>query len=167
MYNGNGNGRPLSRKKQAQLFVILVLAWATQTLLHQWGYGQTVNSNEAAVEKFVPGSARLQAGTTIEIRNEATIVGAEVKLKQVCRWSDADASVFAPIADLVLVRLGPSIPFRAVTVNEIKTILRDAGVNIATVNFVGAGSCTIGRSDVQFNEGEALQKWIDAHDSKT
>ncbi|MBC8107543.1 MAG: flagellar basal body P-ring formation protein FlgA [Anaerolineae bacterium] len=163
----NGNGRPLSRKKTAQLFVILVLAWATQTLLHQWGFGQTVNPNEAVAEKFVPGSARFASGATIEIRSEATIVGAEVKLKQVCRWSDADASIFAPIADLVLVRLGPSVPFRAVTVNEIKTILRDAGVNIATVNFVGAGSCTIGRSDVQFNEGEALQKWIDAHDTKT
>lgn len=158
----NGNGRPLSRKKTTQLFVILVLAWATQTLLHQWGYGQTVNE-----EKFVPGSARFPAGATIEIRGEATVVGAEVKLKQVCRWSDADASIFAPIADLVLVRLGPSVPFRSVTVNEIKTILRDAGVNISTVNFVGAGSCTIGRSDVQFNEGEALQRWIDAHDAKT
>jgi flagella basal body P-ring formation protein FlgA len=163
----NGNGRPLSRKKTAQLFVILVLAWATQTLLHQWGFGQTVGASEPAAEKFVPGSARFASGATIEIRSEATVVGAEVKLKQVCRWSDGDASIFAPIADLVLVRLGPSVPFRAITVNEIKTILRDAGVNIATVNFVGAGSCTIARSDVQFNEGEALQKWIDAHDDKT
>ncbi|CAN5598756.1 hypothetical protein BH09PLA1_BH09PLA1_32860 [soil metagenome] len=163
MYNnGNGNGRPLSRKKTTQLFVILVLAWATQTLLHQWGYGQTVNE-----EKFVPGTARFMAGATIEIRGEATIVGAEVKLKQVCRWSDSDAPVFAPIADLVLMRLGPSVPFRSVTVNEIKSTLRDAGVNIAAVNFVGAGSCTVGRSDVQFNEGQALQKWIEAHDGKT
>src|SRR5688500_14996050 len=136
----NGNGRPLNRRKTAQLFVILVLAWATQTLLHQWGYGQALSGGE---EEFVPGTARFDAGATIEIRGEATIVGAEVKLKQVCRWSDADASVFAPIADLTLVRLGPSVPFRAITANEIKSILRDAGVNIATVNFVGAGSCTI------------------------
>lgn len=162
MYN-NGNGRPLNRKKTAQLFVILVLAWATQMLLYQWGYGQTVNTGE---ERFVPGTARFDAGATIELRSEATVVGAEVKLKQVCRWSDADAQVFAPIADLTLMRLGPSVPFRSISVNEIKAILRDAGVNIATVNFVGAGSCTIARADVEFNEGQALQKWIDAHDGK-
>jgi hypothetical protein len=34
------NGRPLGARKKVQLMVILtILAWATQTLFHQWGYG--------------------------------------------------------------------------------------------------------------------------------
>ncbi len=37
------NNRPLSKRKQVQLLVLLtILAWATQTMLHQLGYGQEV-----------------------------------------------------------------------------------------------------------------------------
>ena len=42
MMNNNG-GRPLGMRKTVQLMVILtILAWATQTLLSQWGYGATL-----------------------------------------------------------------------------------------------------------------------------
>ena len=35
--------RPYSMRKTVQLMVILtLLAWATQTLFHQWGYGATI-----------------------------------------------------------------------------------------------------------------------------
>lgn len=174
--NWNGNGpRPLSKKKTVQLLVILtILAWATQTLLHQWGYGQTIQQPTTqpqmlpafSEEKFVPGSQRFAIGATLEVRSDATVIGGEVKLKQICRWSDADAAVFAPIGDLVLMRLGQNVPFRSISVAEIKSLLHDAGVNIAAINFVGAGSCTVGRSDIEFNEGEALQKWLDAREGK-
>src|SRR4051794_14260735 len=177
MMNFNGGGpRPLSKKKTVQLMVILtILAWATQTLFHQWGYGQTTEAQSTDVpatqpqysdEKFVPGTQRFAMGATLELRSEATVIGGEVKLKQVCRWSDTDAPVFAPIADLVLMRLGQNVPFRSISIADIKSLLHDAGVNIAAINVVGAGSCTVGRSDVEFNEGEALQKWLDARDGK-
>src|SRR5687767_5024757 len=94
------NGRPVSMRKKVQLMVALtILAWATQTLFQQWGYGQgvpaqTAPAPAAPVERFVPGTARFAAGATLELRGEATVVGPEVKLPQVCRWSGADAGVF-------------------------------------------------------------------------
>jgi flagella basal body P-ring formation protein FlgA len=170
MMNGQGP-RPLSRKKTIQLLIILtIFAWATQTLLHQWGYGQTTQPADPqptfSEEKFVPGTQRFEMGATLELRSEATVIGGEVKLKQICRWSDTDAPVFAPMAELVLMRLGQNVPFRSISVAEVKSLLHDAGVNLVAINFVGAASCTVGRSDVEFNEGEALQKWLDAREGK-
>jgi len=176
MMYGNGGPRPLSKKKTVQLMVILtILAWATQTLFHQWGYGQTTDAQSTDVpatqpqysdEKFVPGTQRFAMGATLELRSEATVIGGEVKLKQVCRWSDTDAPVFAPIADLTLMRLGQNVPFRTISIADVKSLLHDAGVNIAAINIVGAGSCTVGRSDVEFNEGDALQKWLNAREGR-
>ena len=51
------NGRPISMRKKVQLMVALtLLAWATQTLFHQWGFGQGVAASPQ--EKFVLGTAR-------------------------------------------------------------------------------------------------------------
>src|SRR5918993_1048006 len=104
------NGRPLGIRKTVQLMVILtILAWATQTLLAQWGFGQAVGmpyisgtapaaevaESREPRESFVPDSnASRAAGSpaTLEIRGEATIVGTEVRLKQVSRWSERDAA---------------------------------------------------------------------------
>ncbi len=67
------NGRPLGVRKKVQLLVILtLLAWATQTLFHQWGYGAerriappaedvtAPSGHDMAPEKFVPGTGDLQ-----------------------------------------------------------------------------------------------------------
>src|SRR5256885_7236820 len=94
------NGR-ISKRTTIQLMVILtILAWATQTLFHQWGFGAEIGGADSAAdvaatggaEKFVPGEPRY-AGAVLEVRAEATVVGTEVTLKQVCRWSNADAGV--------------------------------------------------------------------------
>src|SRR3954468_18560158 len=155
------NGRPLSMRKKVQLMVALtILAWATQTLFHQWGYGAEITAQENE-EKFVP-AASTAFGATLEMRPEATIVGAEVKLKQVCRWSDSDNNVLAPLADLVVVRIVPGKPFKSISMNEIKSILMDAKVNLSGINFVGALSCTINRSDANYDEHASMQQWIDA-----
>src|SRR5689334_15072784 len=115
------NGR-ISKRKTVQLMVALtILAWATQTLLHQWGFGAEVTA-EPAMEKFVPGSSTI-GGATLEMRDEATIVGTEVKLKQLCRWCDSDNAALSPIADLVIVRITPEKPFKSISVNEIKNLL--------------------------------------------
>src|SRR5277367_2047023 len=139
------NNRRLTKRKQVQLLVLLtLLAWATQTLLHQWGYGQEVPSvplSDAAAlaampdvpggEKFVPNDADSTPAGTLEMRQDASVYGADITLKQVCRWSDADAAVFTPIADLTLVHLPDGVSFRAITVEDVRQTLHGAGVNIA------------------------------------
>jgi flagella basal body P-ring formation protein FlgA len=167
----NPNGRPLSRRKRAQILVLLtILAWATQTLMHQLGYGAEVDATPVAQpsdlhhppERFVPSTPRMMRGATLALRGEATVIGEEVRLKQVCRWSDDDAAVFAPIGDLVLARLGQGMPFRSISMDEIKAMLHDAGVNLGPINFVGTTSCTVSRSDVEYDETVALRQWIEA-----
>src|SRR3954463_7469004 len=97
--------RPLSPRKTVQLMVILtILAWATQTLFHQWGYGGLIlptagtpviaNASPAtqpgAVSARSARSATTQAAAsadpatcaTIELRDEAVISsGSDVTLK--------------------------------------------------------------------------------------
>jgi flagella basal body P-ring formation protein FlgA len=160
-------GRPLGIRKTVQLMVILtILAWATQTLLSQWGYGATPAE---AKESFVPpadnGGGSKTGTATLEVRGEATVIGGDVKLKQVCRWNAKDNAQFAPIADLVLVRLGADAPYRTLTVQELKQILHDAGVSLSGINFSGAVSCTVDRTDVTVDEGKALQKWVAAREA--
>jgi flagella basal body P-ring formation protein FlgA len=172
MMNNNG-GRPLGMRKTVQLMVILtILAWATQTLLSQWGYGATPGVAEAKEakesqtqgESFVPaarsdGGGAKSAPATLEIRGEATVIGGDVKLKQICRWNAKDNAFFAPFADLVITRLDANAPYRSLTVPQLKELLHDAGVNLSNINFSGAVTCTVDRSDVAVDETDALQKW--------
>jgi flagella basal body P-ring formation protein FlgA len=164
-------------RKKVQLMVALtILAWATQTLLHQWGFGNDLSAQERAAadrpapskasERFVPGTGRFAAGATLELRTEATVLGTEVKLKQVCRWSKGDDAVFAPLADLVLVRFDEGQPFRPVTLEQIRSTLHDAGVNLAVVRFAGPTSCTVARSDAEYDENEALLQWANAKQAR-
>lgn len=158
----HGNGRPLGMRKRMQVLIaVVLLAWATQTLLRQWGYGAVVADSEPA-EQFVPDSSRGAEPVSLELRSEATIVGADIKLKQVCRWSDHDAAFFAPLADLTLSRVTSRAPFRAVTITQIRQTLHDAGVNLALVRFAGPVSCTVTRSDADYDESAALRQWAEA-----
>src|SRR5580658_4814874 len=119
----NNNNPRLSKRKQIQLLVILtILAWATQTLMHQWGFSQVVSSAidlsdmpAATDEKFVPNAADSTPSGTLELRQEATVSGPDVKLKQICRWSDADAAVFTPIADTTLLQFSANEPNRTIS----------------------------------------------------
>lgn len=170
------NNRGLGKRKQVQLLVVLtLLAWATQTLLRQWGYGQEVApaspsdqtasasaSDFSGDEKFVPGDSVGSPAGTLELRQEASISGPDVTLKQVCRWSDADAAVFTPIADLTLLHLPDQVSFRTITVDDIRQTLHESGVNIAMIDFSGTTSCNVTRSDAQVDSHESLQQWIDS-----
>src|SRR5262245_1491793 len=131
------NGRISKRKTVTLMIALTILAWATQTLMHQWGFGAEITASPTtepafvdSQEKFVPADP-VSVGATLEMRNEATIVGPEIKLKQVCRWMTADNTAIAPIADLVVARIAPGKPFKSISVNEIKSVLRDAKVNLA------------------------------------
>ncbi|MDB5353554.1 MAG: flagella basal body P-ring formation protein FlgA [Phycisphaerales bacterium] len=162
--------RPISNRKKVQFLVALtILAWATQVLMHQLARGEEAPApppEPVASERFVPGTARFAAGATLELRGEATVTGAEVKLRQICRWADSDRDVFAPVAELTIARLTGTAPFQAVTIDEIRQTLHDAGVNVAVVRFSGPTSCTVARGDVQYDEKTALQQWIDAREGK-
>jgi flagella basal body P-ring formation protein FlgA len=196
----NGNGRPLSKKKQVQLMICLtILAWATQTLRHQWGYGATVEwttpdaptvagtNADSAVdpaivpavspttapsedaddaisgkEVFVPGSSRFVNGATLELRSEASIIGGDIQLKQICRWTDDDKPVFAPIADFVVDHIRQGTAFRSINVATLKSTLHDAGINMANINIVGSTTCAVTRCDAQTNQQDALNQWIDS-----
>ncbi len=158
------NGRPLTSRKKVQLLLALtILAWATQTLFAQWSRGAEV-AGAASSEAFVPRGGGALAGASLELRGEARVFGAEVKLKQVCRWSDADKAMFTPVADLVLVKLDSRRPFRVLEVKDVRQLLEEAGVNVALIRFSGPIECTVSRTDVELKEGEALEQWIKTRD---
>lgn len=149
----NNNGRPLTKRQTLRIMILLLLLmWATQTLLAQWARGEM---------KFVPPSELPPA--VIELRQEATVQGADVCLKHIARWEERDNAALTPAADLVVLRLSRNSPYKTITMAEVKQLLTDAGVNMAAVRLRGATRCTVNRADVRFNEGEALTKWLDAH----
>jgi flagella basal body P-ring formation protein FlgA len=149
----HNNGRPLSARKKVQLLIALtILAWATQTLLHQWARG---------AEIFV-GRSGAASGGTLELRGEAKVQGAEVKLRQVCRWSEDDATLFAPVADVVLAKLDTGRPYKKIDVRDVRQVLEEARINVAMVRFSGPLECTVSRSDTDLKHGEALEQWVKA-----
>lgn len=168
MYSPNGR---ISKRKTVQLMIALtILAWATETLMHQWGFGAEITANAQNTdaepqEKFLPADPQ-ELSATIELRGEATIVGSDLKLKQVCRWSDADNAAMAPLADLIIAHMNPAKPFKSISVEDIKQTLREAGVNISGINFVGTMNCTINRSDAQYDPHAGLNQWIDARNGE-
>jgi flagella basal body P-ring formation protein FlgA len=131
------NDKPIGRRKATRmLIVMLVLFWATQVLLQQWGFG--------AEMRFVhPSASPAATEAMLEMRSSAAVAGSEVTLRQICRWSDADAAVFEPVGDVILARLVPGMPLRSITLDEVRSALRDAGINLARVRFAGATLCAV------------------------
>ena len=114
------------------------------------------------VERYVPSEHT--PVSSIEMRDEATVATGNVTLKQICRWPDADAESFAAVADLIVLRLGDGKAFGTLSIDQLQSMLRDAGVNPSMVNFSGAATCTVSRSDVKLDEGEALRAWVGTTD---
>jgi flagella basal body P-ring formation protein FlgA len=157
------NGRPLSMTKKVKILIALtILAWATQTLFHQWGFGQEISPAAQATENFVPPSTLTAGAGTLELRSGATVYGAEIQPKQICRWSNADASGLAPIADLVIQRFDKGSGSRTISLDDVRGTLRDAGVNLAVIRFAGCVSCKVTRSDAAAPGRSDLQQWIAA-----
>jgi flagella basal body P-ring formation protein FlgA len=154
-------GRPLPTRSRIRLTIaLMILAWATQLLLHQWGYGAEAQS-AAGAERFVAPAAS-GAAAVLELRDEATVYGTEVRLKQLFRWSERDAAAAGAVGELVLLRFDANAPYKSISLDEIKTTLRDAGVSLAALRFTGATACTVSRADTQVDQTTALQQWVDA-----
>jgi flagella basal body P-ring formation protein FlgA len=147
-----------------RLIILAMFAWAALSLMRLSCYAQDAASAPDLTEgdKFVPSDSVSSPAGTLELRQQATVFGGDVKLKQVCRWSDEDAPVFTPIADLVILHLSDKTAFRPISVDDVRQTLHDAGINIAMIDFAGATSCTISRSDVPLDAHDAMQQWIDA-----
>lgn len=188
-----GNGRPLTKKQLVRLTLgLTILAWATQTLFAQWGFGAELTTNApiaihesaagttpaAAVgggtpavaprsapatgERFISARPLMPAGGTLEIRPEARVFGAEVRLKQIARWNERDSAFFEQAAELVITRLDGRTPYRVIDIELVRQVLLDAKVNIGLVRFAGTMSCNVSRSDAKPDPDAALAKWIDA-----
>ena len=115
--------RPFSKRKTIQLMVILtILAWATQTLFHQWGYG-----------------------ATIEIRQTAAVAGSTVTLKDIACWSRADAQAASAWSDIIVATVATPELSKNITADQIKSALHDAGIGLANVHLSGAATCVVSR----------------------
>jgi flagella basal body P-ring formation protein FlgA len=142
---------------RSTLFLAGVWALALASLVR----GETVLMQNTAPtqqeEQYVPRSQSVVA--RVEIRDDATVYGNEITLKQICRWPDADEAAMSPLAELVIARIPSGQPQATVSLDQVRSALRDAGASIATINFAGAFECTVTRSDVAFDEQKALQEW--------
>jgi flagella basal body P-ring formation protein FlgA len=143
--------RPTNRERRVDrtIMLVILLAAATHLLSSQLARGG---------ERFMPADR----GADVELRGEATVVGSEIRFKQIARWADADKPVFDPIGELIVTRFAGGQAFRKIELTEIKKLLTEAGVNVGPLNFVGAITCTINRSDATLPEGAALDQFENA-----
>lgn len=134
-------GHSRRQKRLARdLLVVMVLAWATQLLLSQWGYGAE------PVERFVPPSGGFAPQATLELRSTVSVMGAEIRLKHLARWTEEDALAMAQTADLVIARFETETQVM-LSAEQVRKVLEGAGVNLAAINFAGALSCKAMRVD--------------------
>jgi flagella basal body P-ring formation protein FlgA len=123
----------------------------------------TADALTVGEEHFVPNPRRLDCAGTLEIQQTAIIPGRLIRIRHVVRWSDADDAAFAPIGDLVIDHFD-GIDNRRLTLDEIRTTLNSAGVNLALIRFSGARSCLISRGPDETappkDNHEAVQRWI-------
>jgi len=134
------NTRPADLKKMIQgLIILTLLCWATQTLISQWGFGDEISG-----EKFVTPSRR---SLVIELKSEAMVVGNEIRLNQVARWPGAGDDAMEQTGDLILGRFAAGKLSRTIDLDELKTVLEGAGVNLASIDICGALRCVVSRSE--------------------
>lgn len=85
---------------------------------------------------------------TMEVRGEVSVVGGEVKLKQVGRWGTGDNAFFAGgLADLVLARFEPGQRTMELELAAVQEVLKGAGVNPGEMMFRGARKVVVTRLD--------------------
>lgn len=127
------------RRIVRELVILTILAWATQTLLAQWGFGAEADG----AEKFVaPSHAR---AARVEMRGDAVVNGAEVRLKDVAQWAEVDDAAMREAGELVVKRFKGEGDTETIDVRDVKQTLSDAGVNLGLVSFSGSMACRVTR----------------------
>ena len=139
-------------KENTSLFLlVLLMAVLAQMASVQLAHG----------EAFLPDDP-LVHGLTVEMRPAATVEGGEIRLRQIARWNDADRATLDPIGDLVVARFGAGTAFATVNIADVKGLLRDAGVNVATMNFAGATGCQVNRTDATLPVSASIDQYVAA-----
>jgi hypothetical protein len=129
----------ISMRKTVQLMVILtILAWATQTLFHQWGYG-------AVIEQKTAGPQNPPA--TVEVREQAVARSGVVKLKDVARWSGRDGAG-AGFSEIVIGEFQAPELVKEIDAARVREALESAGISLADVKLAGASVCRVVRGDI-------------------
>jgi len=126
-------------------------------------------ADAAADEQFVPlasdaASTFHISGGTLYLRPDATVPDGQIRLKNICRWADSDSAAFSPVQDLTVGRMTGHSTRTIVTLDQLRQLLSDAGVNIALVNLSGASQCEINRADDLMDERQSLATWIASQD---
>ena len=127
------------RRIVRELVILTIMAWATQTLLAQWGFGAEIEGDE----KFIaPSHAR---AARVEMRGDAVVNGAEVRLKDVAQWGEADDAAMREAGELVIKRFKGEGETETIDVRDVKQTLSDAGVNLGLISFSGSMACRVRR----------------------
>src|ERR1700722_6090208 len=115
-----------------------------------------------ATEQFIapPADVRSFTGGQLLLRPDATVPDAQIHLKNICRWSPADAALFDPVGDLTVSRIGKGRLNATVTIDQVRATLSDAGVNIAVISFGGSMSYAVNRPDSNSDQQEGLNDWL-------
>jgi flagella basal body P-ring formation protein FlgA len=100
---------------------------------------------DAGTTHFVPNPRHIACQGTLEVQKVARIPGNKIRLRQVVRWADVDAPSFAPIADLVIDNFD-GLGNRKLSLDEIRSTLTAAGVNLGDVRFCGSSCCLVSRT---------------------
>lgn len=109
---------------------------------------------------LVAGIARGQAPATLELRAEANITGAEVRLKQLARWPQRDNAFFASLLDLTVARFEPGQQELSVELSAVRATLEAAGVSGAEVSFRGPSAVRVRRLDYAAGYAQRPQKAV-------
>ena len=100
-------GRPISNRKKSEYPHSL-----DDTRMGHANASAPMGARRATpAEQFVPRSAQVTGGAIVELRSEAAIAGEDVRLRQVCRWADSDATAMTPLSDLTIAHLKGTAPF--------------------------------------------------------
>jgi flagella basal body P-ring formation protein FlgA len=96
---------------------------------------------------------RNTGGAVIELQPRAYFAGeGKITLRDVCKWSDYDAPIMEPLAGTLIAKIGNGPPVRQVTIDNVKSRLHDAGVNLAVMQFTGSAECRIFVADEKATE---------------
>src|SRR5687767_9311150 len=130
--------KPTEQKRVVRdLLIITILAWATQTLLAQWGLAAE------GEEKFV--SPSFSQSTRVQVISSAAVAGIDIRLKDIARWGGADNEAHREAGELVIHRFKDGDDAATIDVRDLKQVLADAGVNLGLVSFSGSLTCKVSR----------------------
>ena len=90
----NNNGRPLTKRQTLKIMIL----WSCSCGRRR----RCSRSGLMGRNRCVPPSEMPPA--LIELRQEATVPGTEVRLKHIARWEDRDNASLAPAAELIVLR---------------------------------------------------------------